>query len=699
MRAHSLIFTGVLWFTLPECGVSAKPVDQVEGEVIVTFNASVETERARAILDKHSLDLTEHYDRISRQRQRVTGLVRKRSQSTATLIAQLQNDPGVATVEPNYLRHVSAIPPNDPDYSKLWGLENTGQTVNSTSGTSGADCRFIQAWRLARPSPGEVVVGVIDTGVYVGHPDLAPNIWVNGGEVAGNLIDDDGNGYVDDVNGFDFVKNTPIISDSGTHGTHVAGTIAAVGKNSIGGIGVAYKTKILPLTVSADGDSISLSAVLSAYNYAVTLKQRGVNIVALNASFGGTSSSSTELSAIQSLNSVGIILCAAAGNASADNDSQSNFPADYPTANIISVAALNQNNGLAGFSNYGAFSVDIAAPGTDIYSTIPAGSSTLTSRVTVAATIYNSQEVTFSGRTSSSGVSKMIYSCGIGNPGDFPIGVSGNIALIQRGTLLFSAKVTNAMNAGAVAAIIYDNTTDSLATGSWTLGGGGNWIPTLRITKTDGMALLANLSIPGTVHNYQDLSPSYQYLSGTSMATPHVTGAVAFAAMNFPTEPLAQRVARILSNVTSVAALAGKMTSGGRLDLLKIVDTDADGLPDWWESEKFGNLARSAELDSDVDGYSNFDEFLAGTNPANATSHLSFSSFATTIGSAKHFALSFPSVADRVYRIQWSDSLTDNSWSMLGSPFVGSGSTIQFVDPSAMESQPKRFYRLSLSEE
>lgn len=684
------------WLTL----CTAKAADEyVEGEVLVTFKTNIAINGANAALSKHALRMAEHYDRNSRHTQRVNGLIRQKNRSTAQLIESLKTDPNVETVEPNYIRKVSTTPPNDPNFSKLWGLQNTGQSVNGTAGTSGTDTNFLPAWKLARSSTEEVVIGVVDTGVDITHPDLAANIWLNPSELVGNGIDDDQDGYIDDVHGYDFANNTATITDSGDHGTHVAGTIAAVGKNSIGVIGVDYLAKILPLKVSSDGNSITTSATLAAYNYAISLKQKGINIVALNASFGGGSYSSTEFDAINALGNVGIIFCAAAGNGDAkgngvNNDTTPLYPASYTNANIISVAALAQNNTLASFSNYGATSVDIAAPGTNIYSTMPVSMANTITSVSVGTTAYATQQLTYSGSTPSAGLTHPIYSCGIGNTGQFPSGVRANIALIQRGTLTFAQKVTNAMSAGAVAAIIYDNITETLGTG-WTLGSSGNWIPSVQVTLASGSAILASLPTTGTVINANDPTQAYQYLDGTSMATPHVTGAVAFAALNFPTETMAQRIARILNHKTTVSTLAGKMTTGGRINLLGIVDTDDDTLPDWWETDYFGNLTQSASGDPDSDGFTNLQELLSGSSPSNASSHLAFSSFCPrAYPNENSIELTFPTVEDTTYQIQWSDNLS--TWSSLGSTILGTGAPAQVIDNNVVSSSPKRFYRVGL---
>lgn len=664
----------------------------VEGEALVTFKQHIAAAGAGAALERQALRMAETYDRIARHDRQLAGLVRAKGRSTSQLIAMLKADPNVETAEPNFIRRIAVNPPDDSHFSKLWGLQNTGQTVDGTPGTPGVDTNFLAAWKLARPGGGEVVVGVIDTGVNLSHPDLAANVWINPGEIAGNGIDDDGNGYLDDVNGYDFAVGTPQLSDSADHGTHVAGTIAAVGKNHAGVIGINPRAKILALKVSSDGATMATSALLAAYNYAITLKQNGVNIVLLNASYGGHSFSTSEQNAMVALRDAGIIVCAAAGNDGTNNDSIPLYPAGYTTANIISVAALTQGNGLAGFSNFGVASVDLAAPGENIYSTRPVNLATKESRVTMGATVVAAQEITFSGLTGTSGITRTIHACGIGDTGQFPSGVSGNIALIQRGTLTFAAKVTHAMAAGVVGVIIYDNLSDPLGTSNWTLGAAGNWIPALQISRASGEALLAQLVARGTLVNAVVESQSYQYLDGTSMAAPHVSGAVAFAAINDPSESVSQRVSRVLSKVTPVAALAGKTTSGGRLNLLRMVDPDGDGLPDWWETEHFGNLAETAAGDPDADGFTSLEEFLSGTLPTSAASRLAFSSAARGGSSATDFQLTFPSVEDTLYQVQRSDDLV--SWSALGPPLVGTGAPLQVIDADALGNSAGRFYRM-----
>lgn len=613
-------------------------------------------------------------------------LVRDWKLTTAQLIARLKNDPDVQAVEANYLRQISAQP-NDTLFSSQWSLRNAGQPVNGTTGTGGSDIKFVPAWALARPSATEVVVGVIDTGVAANHPDLAASIWVNPGELGGSAgIDDDGNGRVDDYNGFDFAAGNANSADSGDHGTHVAGTIAATGNNQAGIIGVNHRARIMALKVSSNGTDISTSAVIAALEYATAMKARGVNIVALNASFGGGGYSSAEVSAIQACGGAGIILCAAAGNNAGNNDTTPLYPASYRLSNMIVVAASTQGITLAGFSNYGAATVDLAAPGVNILSPKPDPSS---AALTIQGTSYLASPMTFSGSTP--GIIGQIYACGLGYPGNFPPGVSGNIALIQRGSLFFSEKVTNAMAAGARAVVIYNNVSGNF---SGTLQSPGNWVPAISISQADGLAILAGLPKTGAVV----ATPNYQYLSGTSMATPHVSGAVAFAAMNFPGENMAQRIQRILTHVDVLPGLQNKVITNGRLNLLRTVDADNNSLPDWWESDYFGqSTGVNPNADSDHDGMTNLQEFLAGTVPTSPLSTLKISSIVKSALN-NHFTITWPSVPGKTYRVAYSGSLV-NVWlrdlpaSLLT---AGTGQTsLSYTDQTAVN-ETRRFYRVEL---
>lgn len=319
--------------------------------------------------------------------------------AVAAAMRDIESDPAVDFAEPNWIyRHTATS--NDTYYSNgsLWGMYGDASSPANQYGSQAAE-----AWANNRTCGSNVYIGIIDEGVMITHSDLQANIGTNPGEIPGNGIDDDGNGYVDDVNGWDFDGNNKTVYD-GTqddHGTHVAGTIGAVGGNGTGVAGVCWNVKMIVAKFLGRAGGTTANAI-KAVDYMTDLKTRhGINLVATNNSWGGGGFSQSLQDAIERANGASILFIAAAGNSTVNNDATPSYPASYPNANIIAVAAITSTGALASYSNYGATSVDIGAPGSGIWSTVPgrknassyasySGTSMATPHVTGAAAMYAS---------------------------------------------------------------------------------------------------------------------------------------------------------------------------------------------------------------------------------------------------------------------------------------------------------------------
>jgi len=346
------------------------------GEVLVKFKSNVsaswptlEAEKAGVARESARAGVrAEHKKSFSSIKVHLIKITDK-GMTVEEAVARLRSNPNVEYAEPNYTYQIDSIP-DDPRFNELWGLHNTGQT----GGTNDADIDAPEAWDI-QPGSSDHVIGVIDTGVDYTHEDLADNMWINPGEIPGDGIDNDGNGYIDDVYGINAITSNGDPMDDHNHGTHVAGTIGAIGNNSKGIIGLNPSVKIMALKfLNASGSGYNSDAI-ECIEYIITMKNRGVNIKATNNSWGGGSFSQALYDAIKSLRDNDILFVAAAGNDDSDNDITPHYPSSYNLENIISVAATDHNDRLAYFSNYGETSVDVAAPGVKILSTLPGGNS------------------------------------------------------------------------------------------------------------------------------------------------------------------------------------------------------------------------------------------------------------------------------------------------------------------------------------
>jgi subtilisin family serine protease len=273
----------------------------------------------------------------------------------------------VEFAERDLFYRVGAIP-NDPSFALEWGLRNTGQTINGSVGISGVDIRMSTAWDTIRGS-STFVVGMCDTGIRRFHDDLYSNMWVNSVDIAGNSIDEDRNGVLNDTWGWDFWNNDRDPTDDNGHGTHTAGTVGAVGNNSRGVSGVCQTVRMAAIKIASATGSLSTTTAISSINYCVATR-----IKVSNHSWGGPGFSQSLSNAISAARTAGHLLVCAAGNGGSDargdnNDTLPTYPASYNFDNVISVAAVDNRGALAGFSNFGPTSVDFAAPGVNIIST------------------------------------------------------------------------------------------------------------------------------------------------------------------------------------------------------------------------------------------------------------------------------------------------------------------------------------------
>ena len=343
--------------------------------IIVKYKKGVQGEQIKASL-KSKLELSKLSTKRKMKNNNVEQLEVGDDSDVNQIVAELKNNPGVEFAEPDYKLQTNSI--EDDSFLKQWALNNNGQALDGQPGIPGVDINALKAWDITTGS-SQVVIGVLDTGIDISHPDLADNIYINTKEIPGNGIDDDGNGYIDDVNGWDFANNDNSVYDSGasdTHGTIVSGIIGAEA-NKIGIRGTAPNVKILPLRFMNENSGYTSDAI-EAIEYA---KAMGVQII--NCSWGSENFSNALK---EEMSNSGILFVCSAGNNGMDEASSPIYPACFNLPNIISVAAIDNKGEIASFSNYGN-GVDVAAPGAGILSTAPDNSYT-TANGTSAAAAY-----------------------------------------------------------------------------------------------------------------------------------------------------------------------------------------------------------------------------------------------------------------------------------------------------------------------
>jgi subtilisin family serine protease len=540
-------------------------------------------------------------------------------QSAGDALDALRGDPAVQVASRDGSNSLYSVP-NDPLFGELWGLSNTSAGINGFSGAiAGADVNAPLAWDRTTGSPSTVIAD-IDSGYRFDSPDLGPVAWTNPGEIAGNSVDDDSNGFVDDVHGYDFVgssadsptsDNDPTDDNliSGGHGVHTAGTMGAAGNNEVGITGVAQNVRIMPLRVCAnsaaseDETRCPFSSQIAAINYAGEMGARVANM-----SLGGTSFNTAERDAIAANPQTLFVI--SAGNDSADNDSEPHYPCNYdPLAegksavdNVICVAATDQADQLASFSDWGAGSVDLAAPGTQTLSTFPSLTTTV---------IDDFETNDFSAKwetTAGAGMGRAAI--GDGPLTSFGMNDSPGIApapsSIHQSTLTSGIPIPAGSGACTLSGLrfrradsgssfsysilsdgvpVFTNTASSNTSGSHMAafntvpitGLGGHSVK-LRFGYNAGPSPTAESGIwldDIKLTCYAPLStpPGFAFLQGTSMAAPHVTGAAGLLFSLQPGATVAEVREALVDGVDAVPSLAGETVTGGRLDIAKAMES------------------------------------------------------------------------------------------------------------------------------
>ncbi len=543
--------------------------------------------------------------------------------TTEELLKSFQGHEDIAVAEPDYIITIDAVP-DDTAFGQLWSLHNTGQKVDEEPSTQDADIDAPEAWDRLTGGETQVVVAVIDTGVDYTHDDIAANMWTNDAELNGETgVDDDANGYVDDIYGIDAYNGDSDPYDDHYHGTHVAGTIAAVTDNGAGIAGITWnRAKIMALKFLSSGGSGATSGAVECIEYLLEMNARTENdIVVMNASWGSTSASETLKAALETAADAGIIMSAAAGNDTLDCDGdQKHYPSSLDVENVISVGATDQDDTLAYFSNYGASEVDIAAPGVNILSPIPGGGYDAIS----TDPFYDSMEDGdgFWDMTASEGEWAITDENAFHDTnawsdspyGDYPYGELG----VEVNTYLVSKAIDLSAETGKDLMLGFwlwiDLLPDQTACGkrdtlhvevsgddgtNWTAlaahnGSDPDWksyayaIPADLVTDTFRIRFRIQSWPLGAADGvYIDkigigeanAMGAFKFANGTSMAAPHVSGAIALMASLYPDEGMDARISRLYSGGDRLNSLKGVVATDRRINLNNSLDPDLHTTP------------------------------------------------------------------------------------------------------------------------
>ncbi len=361
-KARLVLTIGTLMATT--LSMAAQP-EAVPGEYIVKLKEPINSYRNQMTVLSQELG---SYIKSTIPGQNIVVIKRPVFEVQSVVVKSLSQNPNIEVIEPNYIYKASRVP-NDPMFSQLWGMSNLGQADSEKQqGVVGMDIGATQAWDIETGSK-DVIIAVIDTGVDYTNPDLAPNMWTNNAELNGKPgIDDDGNGVIDDIYGYNTITDSGDPKDDHGHGSHCSGTIGAKGDDGKGIVGVNWNTRIMAVKFLDSNGSGTLENAIKGIDYATKM---GAKI--MSNSWGGGGASQTLKEAIERANTAGALFVAAAGNESNNNDASPSYPASYQVPNVLAVAAVDNKGQIASFSNYGKSSVHVGAPGVNIVSTTTTG--------------------------------------------------------------------------------------------------------------------------------------------------------------------------------------------------------------------------------------------------------------------------------------------------------------------------------------
>lgn len=579
MNIKNVVLVSFLFFSWNAFSAQSKKLKSnfVSGEILVKYRSSM------SHFDQDVAIEREGGVRVGKRMKKGWNRVKlKKTLNIQEAIEDFKQDPDVLYAQPNYKYHAFATP-NDPRYGQLWGLKNTGQAITTAGGrdtpdsannpgVAGKDMNLEYAWNNITDC-SSVIVAVVDSGINYNHSDLANNMW------------DGGVSYPH--HGYDFISGDNDPMDSNGHGTHVAGTIGASGNNGVGSTGVCWKVKLMAVRVlGSDGSGTSASVIDGIY-FAV---DNGAKVI--NMSLGGSDYGQLENDAVTYALTHNVLVVAAAGNDGANNDSFSTptYPCNHAQDNLLCVAALTQNYSMASFSNYGALSVDVGAPGVNIVSTWPGTNSSVTDSLVAG---WNFSSTTGSGWGYKSLNFGSPVSCLV-NPTNYNYSTAKysnnmdarawkniSIPASVNAAILNLKIMTDVASGDSISIHARSGSGDPVALGSTlesysgsTDGsrlpfeydltpflGGSVSVGFRLLTDSSGVDLGVNFSSfnIGTL-TYNTIS--YNVIEGTSMATPHVAGLAAMIFAYNPNYTYIDVVNSIKNGGVSTASLSGKTTTG-----------------------------------------------------------------------------------------------------------------------------------------